>query len=93
MQQKKEKAQANKEKAQEKAAERGSQFKLVTQRSQELINWESKASYVGKQGVMAEKAQSGDSSRGWKSDVFSIVHNTPVNPEIANAKPTQRAHA
>lgn len=76
MQEKKDKAAANKEKAQAKAEERGSQFKLVTARSQELINWESKASYVGKQGSMAEKAQSGpgatnpatgSSTQGWKS--------------------------
>lgn len=93
MQEKKQKADANKEKAKEKADERGSQFKLVTARSQELINWESKASYVGKQGTMAEKAQTGSSSQGWKSDVFSIVHNTPINSEIANSRPSQSAHA
>lgn len=68
MQEKKDKAAEKKEKAQEVADKRGSQFKLVTARSQELINWESKASYVGKQGHMAEKAQAGPShSQGWQS--------------------------
>jgi seryl-tRNA synthetase len=68
MQQKKDNAAAKKEKAQEVADKRQSQFKIVTARSQELINWESKASYVGKQGVMAEKAQSGPShAQGWHS--------------------------
>jgi len=70
LQQKKDKAAEKKEKAQEVADKRQSQFKLVTARSQELINWESKASYVGKQGHLAEKAQSGpvtSNGQGWQS--------------------------
>lgn len=77
MQEKKEKSQANKEKAKAKADERNSQFKIVTQREQELVNWESKNSYVGKEGAMKEHAQAGDAN-GWKSPVFDITHTSPT---------------
>jgi len=77
MQQKKEKSQANKEKTQAKAEERNSQFKIVTQREQELVNWESKNSYVGKEGAMKEHATTGDAN-GWKSPVFDVTHTSPT---------------
>lgn len=78
MQQKKEKSEANKEKAKAKADERGSQFKIVTQREQELVNWESKNSYVGKEGAMKEHATSHSDPNGWKSAVFDISHSSPT---------------
>jgi hypothetical protein len=92
IQEKKEKAQERKAKAEEIADKRQSQFKIVTERSQELINWESKASYVGKAGIVQEHAQRGDAN-GWKSPVFDITRNLPMNKDLANSHPTQRAHA
>jgi len=49
IQQKTEKAGAEKEKVKETADKRQSQFKLVTSRDQEIIDWESKGSYIAKQ--------------------------------------------
>lgn len=77
MAEKKQKTEANKEKAKAKADERNSQFKIVTQREQELINWESKNSYVGKEGAMKEHATTGDAN-GWKSPVFDVTHTSPT---------------
>ena len=89
MQQKKEKTQANKEKAKEKADERNSQFKIVTQREQELVNWESKNSYVGKEGAMKEHATTGDAN-GWKSPVFDVTHTSPtMRKDITEQKMSQ----
>jgi len=89
MQQKKEKSQANKEKTQAKAEERNSQFKIVTQREQELVNWESKNSYVGKEGAMKEHATTGDAN-GWKSPVFDVTHTSPtMRKDITEQKMSQ----
>lgn len=76
MAEKKQKSQANKEKAQEKADQRNSQFKIVTSREDEVVSWESKNSYVAKQGELKQHAQKGDA--GWKSPVFDITHSSPT---------------
>lgn len=72
-QQKKEKADANKEKAKAKVNERQPEFKIVTTRDQEMINWESPNSYVGKEGNLAAHATKGDDT--WRSPVFSVTHD------------------
>lgn len=79
MQEKKARAEENKAKAQETADKRGSQFKLVTSRDEEIVNWESKGSYLAKQGTLREHATAGDNTQtGWKSPVFDIVHSSPT---------------
>jgi hypothetical protein len=92
LQAKKDKAAEKKEKAQEVADQRQSQFKIVTKREEEMVPWESKASYVGKQGTVSQIAQKG-STGDWRSPIFDITHDSPtLHKGIANANPPTRRH-